>query len=306
MLGYEELSELLDYNPEDGEVRWKKRVSLQAVPGQLAGTISNGYREVKVYGKLYKCHRIAWLLTHGEWPDGEIDHIDHNKSNNRVENLRLVDRIQNCRNRSRNRDDGKCSTKYGLFGVRRLPSGKWRADIGGGGKLKILGVFDDYFDAVCARKSAEVALDYHDNHGFDKHEIVTAKEFMSAKRLRGVSWDKSRQKWGAHINVNGKHISVGRYEDWFDAVCARKSAENKYLTGANNGGVVAPVPNRKNPGSGVTGVSFYNNMQKWCATFTIPGSGGKKVQLGFYEDFNDAVEARRNAESRFGSGLLTA
>lgn len=61
-----------------------------------------GYLIIKIKGRQFKSHRIAWLLTHGEYPTDEIDHIDGNKLNNRVENLRISDRTQQNRNKRMN------------------------------------------------------------------------------------------------------------------------------------------------------------------------------------------------------------
>jgi hypothetical protein len=228
MLGYNELSELLDYDMDDGEIRWKKRISVSAVPGRLAGTVCGGYRAIKIKGKIYMGHRLAWLLAYGEWPNGEIDHINHDKLDNRIENLRVVSREENLRNKTVYSGE-KCSTRFGIMGV-RLINGRWRADIRVNGELIRIGFFDDWFDAVCARKSAEVKHEFHFNHGGPKVETnKTARQIMS-KRLCGVSWNKERQKWEVYIDFNNRRIRFGRFDDYFEAVCVRKSAENQYVS----------------------------------------------------------------------------
>lgn len=60
---------------------------------------SNGYLVVGVDGKNYQAHRVIWLIVHGKWPDGDIDHLNRIKTDNRLENLRDVSHKVNARNR---------------------------------------------------------------------------------------------------------------------------------------------------------------------------------------------------------------
>lgn len=94
MITADRVRELLDYCPETGEFR--NRISRRASPaGKLVGTmLPIGYLQIKIDRKCYYCHRLAWLYVHGVWPL-EIDHIDHDRSNNRIANLRSVTHRQN-------------------------------------------------------------------------------------------------------------------------------------------------------------------------------------------------------------------
>jgi len=97
-----ELRAILRYNPETGGLVWLIN-STRVRAGSPAGTIaSNGYVVIKIKGALYKGHRLAWYLGHGEWPDRdlEIDHINRVKGDNRLFNLRLVSKSVNLRNAS--------------------------------------------------------------------------------------------------------------------------------------------------------------------------------------------------------------
>ena len=101
-------------------------------------------------------------MHNGPIPEGmQIDHIDQNKFNNRIENLRLVDGFDNHRNMPllKNNTSGCCgvSMRKGLE--------KWRAFISVNGSFMELGYYDDWFEAVCARKSAENRFGFHENHG---------------------------------------------------------------------------------------------------------------------------------------------
>lgn len=153
----EEIKCLLDYNPETGDFIWKVRRGGKAKLGESAGCISNGYVVLKILSRKLYAHRVAWLIFYGDWPDGEIDHIDNNKSNNSIKNLRLANRSENCSNKKRRSDNSS-----GYKGVRPMGM-KWRADIMKDGKSYKLGVFGSKKDAYAAYCEAArlIHLDYH-------------------------------------------------------------------------------------------------------------------------------------------------
>ncbi len=173
MITREKLKELFDYDPKTGDLVWRHRDrskfptdrsfgtfnTLRA--GRVAGNIDclDGYRKIGIDGCLYRAHRLVWLLAYGSWPEAEIDHINQSKADNRLENLRVVSRSENERNKPLRRDNAS-----GTPGVYRRGS-KWRAQIGVGGRLLRLGTFGTKDEAVAARKAAEVGHGYHINHG---------------------------------------------------------------------------------------------------------------------------------------------
>jgi hypothetical protein len=115
-----------------------------------------------VNGREYKAHRLIWLLVHKAWPENQIDHIDGNGLNNRIENLRDVTNAENARNRKKQKNN-----ESGHTGVRR-ERGKWRAVIEVSGREIYLGLFINLEEAVAARKAAEAKYGFHANHGKER------------------------------------------------------------------------------------------------------------------------------------------
>lgn len=160
---FEEFSHVFSYDPESGELRWKNTPSLKKQNGKIAGYPStvHGYIAVMYKKKNYKAHRIAWLLSTGDWPVNFIDHIDHNRVNNRMENLRDVTVQAN----AQNMNIGKRNVS-GFLGVCWVKQKRrWRASLKSGGKIIHLGFFSDINDAAAARKAGDIKYGFHKNHG---------------------------------------------------------------------------------------------------------------------------------------------
>jgi hypothetical protein len=111
----------------------------------------DGYVDFKVYGKRHLAHRLAWLYVHGSWPSKFIDHIDRDKQNNSIANLRDISRSEN----HRHRPTFKSNTS-GVPGVLRH-KGKWEVTAFKEHQPYYLGRFSEWFDAVCARKAWDAA-----------------------------------------------------------------------------------------------------------------------------------------------------
>ena len=142
------MRDLINYDPETGILTWKVRQG-RAQAGQTAGTTRHdGYITIKVNGKKRYAHRLAWYLVTGSWPKGEIDHINHDTSDNRWENLRDVSKAENGFHRA----GLQSNNTSGVTGVgwhkRRQ---KWYAWV----RTTHLGVFDNFDDAVAARVDAQ-------------------------------------------------------------------------------------------------------------------------------------------------------
>ena len=98
-IDFKRLQEILDYDQETGIFTWKINQCGARKKGQIAGTKNkNGYIVIR-HKKLYYAHRLAWLYVHGIFPDSVIDHINRNKSDNRINNLRSVSHADNMYNR---------------------------------------------------------------------------------------------------------------------------------------------------------------------------------------------------------------
>lgn len=141
---FEQVSSVLRYEEETGCV-------VRLKTGKLAGKSSHrGYRKVLILGKMYYCHRVAWLLHYGYWPNGQLDHIDCDTSNNRISNLRIATQAMNNANQRR-----RLNNTSGVKGVSfHRRAGKWEAKIKVGGKSLHLGSFDTIEQAASAREAA--------------------------------------------------------------------------------------------------------------------------------------------------------
>lgn len=155
----EVVRELLNYDSETGVFTWKKRAAHRVQVGDVAGCINQRYWSLTVLGKRYLAHRVAWLYTHGKWPEGVIDHVNRDAFDNSIKNLRDVTQIENLQNASRKSDN-----KSGV---------------------------------------------------------------------KGVFWDKQRQRWRAEIRVNYKTIGLGRFTSKADAAAARAAGEAKHFARIN-------------------------------------------------------------------------
>jgi hypothetical protein len=152
----QELRETLSYDEISGEFRWNVSVGRRVRVGDVAGYLSSrGYLRIQIKGKLYLAHRLAWIYVHGSFPEGQIDHISGDCSDNRICNLRAV----SCR-------ENQCNQKLHREG--RLPgcsydkrAKKWQARICINGKKVHLGLFHTEQEAHEAYIKAKEIYDHN-------------------------------------------------------------------------------------------------------------------------------------------------
>ena len=170
----EELQDRMTYHRSTGVFTWQERATINTTSqrevrrwntrfaGKAAGCrTSNGYIAITVNDVWFLAHRLAWLYVTGRLPHDQIDHIDGDGTNNSFSNLREVDNQGNARNRK-----VPASCKTGVTGVRwRSERNKWASMIMVSKERIALGHYTDFFEACCARKSAELKYGFHVNHG---------------------------------------------------------------------------------------------------------------------------------------------
>lgn len=174
-IGVDELSKIFNYDSVSGEIKWSISRPLEHFAsngsmkmfnslrgGKLCGVIdSKGYLHIQVYNYQLKGHRLAFYIYHG-WLPKEVDHINGNRSDNRIENLRPCDRSRNSMNKKIS-SNNKC----GLKGVYWSKSdNKYRAQIWLNGASVIIGTFSCKFEAHKAYcKEADKIFKEFSNHG---------------------------------------------------------------------------------------------------------------------------------------------
>lgn len=179
--------ECFEYQP-DGYFTWKKRPEHHFVSkrgmnifnarytGKKVGSVVEGdpglfYLHTSIGNRKLKVHRLVWIFHHGEIKDGmEIDHINHDGTDNRIKNLRVVNSTENKRNKTKQRNN--TSGKNGVYWVKKV--NKWRAIIHICGKSKHLGYFEDLESAAKARLQAEIENNFHEGHGNMDRGAITS------------------------------------------------------------------------------------------------------------------------------------
>lgn len=158
MITKELLNELFEYDENSGNFYWKvKRRGVKQ--GQLAGSKhSEGYVVIGINKKIYFAHRLAWIYKYGDIPEKhDIDHIDNNRSNNKISNLRPATRWQNLANS--NHSSGK--SKHRGVWFHKL-TGTWQSIIRVNGVAHSVGYFHSEQEAATAylEKSRELRKEF--------------------------------------------------------------------------------------------------------------------------------------------------
>jgi hypothetical protein len=155
------LHKIVSYNKLTGVFTWALNKGSRGVIGCVAGYLDNsGYIQIQIDGVKFRAHRLAWIYCYGESPE-EIDHINGERSDNRMVNLRSVSRSANMKNKSiyKNNISGFVGVNY------NKNQKKWISRIKVDGKDIHIGSYKDKQDAVKARLKANDKYGFHDNHG---------------------------------------------------------------------------------------------------------------------------------------------
>lgn len=194
------LWELIHYDKETGFLYWKEREpkhfahlkdwlaiatcktfnKKQAGKLALHGIMTIGYRSGGLFDVKQYAHRIVWFMFHGEWPK-VIDHINGNKLDNRIENLRNVTQRENMRNAAQNK-----SNTSGSSGVILLPSGRFNVNFH-------LGTFELFEEAVNIRLEAEEIL--------GNSKVIRSPGKRNKSGVNGVHKIKKTGMWAALIGL---------------------------------------------------------------------------------------------------------
>ena len=148
----QEVRTVFAYTPENGRLLWNI-ATCKTQTGDVAGGLANGYMQVKYKQRKYMVHRIIWCYVHGDWPKQMIDHIDGDRSNNRIENLRDVSNAKNQYNRhslNKNNSTGHMGIMY------RKRGDAYIVQITVLGAKKYIGYYKHLPDAIVARQNAEL------------------------------------------------------------------------------------------------------------------------------------------------------
>ena len=139
LLTHERLMAALSYEASTGEFyRRENSVSRWKVGARAGSRTDSGYLRVSIDKQAYKAHRLAWFYVYGEWPIGQIDHINRDRTDNRIDNLREVSSSENKQNTTLS---GR--NKSGFKGVSFIEkTGKWRAQIQHEKKNRFIGNYD--------------------------------------------------------------------------------------------------------------------------------------------------------------------
>lgn len=150
------LHQVFDY--VDGHLIWKMKVGPRVKVGEKCGHLrKDGYVQIIFQRKVYSAHRLIWFYVYGVWPKEEVDHIDGNKSNNKIENLRDVTKSQNQQNRKKTKSN--TSGWKGVF--LDVRNNKWYGKITVNKKKQYLGYFATAHEAHLAY--CEAAKKLHGN-----------------------------------------------------------------------------------------------------------------------------------------------
>lgn len=149
----DEANRRLSYDPLTGALTWKVARNSKLIGKETKSIDASGYIQVNICGTICKGHRLAWFIYYGQWPEGHIDHINGDRADNRIANLRVVTNAINCQNKR----EPLPANKLGVLGV-TFNKGAYRASVMLNRKQHHLGRFSTIEEASAAYVSAKRIL----------------------------------------------------------------------------------------------------------------------------------------------------
>lgn len=262
----EYVRDVLDYNPETGEMFWKVKVAMRTLVGERAGYVhANGVRVVKLKNHAYQCSRVAWMHFYGEEPAGRVRHKNNDRADHSIKNLVLESEFAKDRHHDR-LQGGDLSVgrlrrlfhydpETGVF-TRKYTGTRSSAVAGGvhrcaGGKLYQSINIDGRFHKAHRLAWLYVhgvwpvgVIDHIDGDGQnnrlanlrDVSVAVNTQNLRAARRdtlsgLLGVSWNSRKKAWSAYINVENERKYLGYFDDPEEAHQAYLEAKRRLHPG---------------------------------------------------------------------------
>lgn len=183
----DEVCDLLDYDRKTGVFTWRVGRRGRAKAGTKAGALAGkGHIQITIYNTRHYAHRLAWLITYGEWPPAgmDVDHIDGVGTNNAIANLRLATPSQNAANASGLRKNNTSGFR-GVSLHRRI--GRWEARIIVEGVVHHIGYHETAEEAARAYDRASLQL----NGPFAYLNLPNAPTTYGRLREAAMAWARS-------------------------------------------------------------------------------------------------------------------
>lgn len=203
--------------------RWNTRFAKKPA---LVSFNKAGYMTGRIDGQGVLAHRVIWAMHYGVWPEFTLDHVNRNKSDNRIQNLRAATIQENNCNLAP--IEGASSCFIGVTFDKN--SGKWLSRVQNAGSSKHLGCYDSEDEAAFARDvyvAQNLSSFYPLNFPDRRDEAMVAAQFQPRKhssQYHGVTWHKRSRKWRGQLCDAGKKHYLGSFDHELDAALAYDSA----------------------------------------------------------------------------------
>lgn len=242
MVTYDEVRKTFDYR-EDGVLIWINPKSRSVKKGDIAGSLrKDGYCQINFRGKFYRRCRLVWIWHNGYNPENYIDHINRNRSDDRIENLREATQRCNLRNTG-NKSDNSSGIKGIYF---QKSSKKWMARITIDSKDYYIGKSSDFDETVLMRLAVEQCLNWSNcDSSSPAYKYATENNLINQRYstksftysiesniclknksgINGVTYSRQHNRWQAYISFENKKVHLGFYKELHNAILARLTAE---------------------------------------------------------------------------------